>query len=160
MRHYSVDISVNLRSKDDKRHTIFHSISGTWWEFSPHYRYMHWGQGNYQPQIANCLLYGVLAYMCHSCCGGLVNIPVKRAKAIILAQAQNQWQKHAYCLILFYRIYTRLHLIGKPYDFNVVASLMVLAQTVRPLWLLQGERTLILVCPWHITSDINCLSPI
>ena len=27
--HYSVDISVNLRSKDDKRHTIFHSISGT-----------------------------------------------------------------------------------------------------------------------------------
>ena len=29
MRHYSVDISVNLRSKDDKRYTIFHSISGT-----------------------------------------------------------------------------------------------------------------------------------
>ena len=24
-----LDISVNLRSKDDKRHTIFHSISGT-----------------------------------------------------------------------------------------------------------------------------------
>ena len=51
---------------------------------------MHSGQGNYQPQKANCLLYGVLACMCHSYCGGLVNIPVKRAKALILAQAQNQ----------------------------------------------------------------------
>ena len=39
--------------------------------------------------------------MCHSCCVGLVNIPVKRAKVIILAQAQNQWQEPAYCLILF-----------------------------------------------------------
>ena len=48
------------------------------------------GQGHYQPQIANCLLYGVLACTCHSYCSGLVNIPVKRAKALILAQAQNQ----------------------------------------------------------------------
>ena len=51
---------------------------------------MHSGQGNYPPQIANCLLYGVVACMCHSFCGGLVNIPVNRAKALILAQAQNQ----------------------------------------------------------------------
>ena len=51
---------------------------------------MHWGQGNYQLEIANCLLYGVLVCMCHSYCGGLVNIPVKKAKALILAQAQNQ----------------------------------------------------------------------
>ena len=122
---------------------------------------MHSGQGNYQPQIANCLLYSVWACMCHSCCGGLVNIPVKRAKPLILAQAQNQWQKHEYFLYYFlYRIYTRLHLVGKPYNFNVVASLMDQSQTVRPLWLLQGEGTLILVCPWHITSDINCFSPI
>ena len=27
MRHYNLDISVNLRSKDDMTHTIFHSIS-------------------------------------------------------------------------------------------------------------------------------------
>ena len=50
------------------------------------------GKLQLQPQIANCLLYGDLACMCHSYCGGLVNIPVKRAKALILAQAQNQWQ--------------------------------------------------------------------
>ena len=29
MRHYNLDISVNLRSKDDMTHTIFHSISRT-----------------------------------------------------------------------------------------------------------------------------------
>ena len=142
-------------------HTIFHSISRTWYEFSPQYRYMYSGQGNYQLQIANCLLYVVLVCMCHSYCRGVVNIDVKRANAHILAQAQNQWQKHAYCLYYFpYRIYTRFHLVGKPYDFNVVASLMVLAQTVRPVWLLQGEGTLILVCPWHMTSDVYWLSPI
>ena len=30
MRHYSLDISVNQRSKDDMRHTIFQIISMTW----------------------------------------------------------------------------------------------------------------------------------
>ena len=65
------------------------------------------------------------------------------------------------CTVYFpYRIYTRLHLVGKPYDFNVVARLMVLAQTVRPVWLLQSKGTLILVCPWHMTSDIYWLNPI
>ena len=30
LRKYSLDISDNLRSKDDMTHTIFHSIKGTW----------------------------------------------------------------------------------------------------------------------------------
>ena len=82
-------------------------------------------------------------------------------KQFILAQAQNQWQNmHIVWYYFPYRIYTRLHLVGNPYDFKVVASLMDQSQTVRPLWLLQGEGTLILVCPWHIISDINCLNPI
>ena len=123
---------------------------------------MHSGQWNYQSQIANCSLCGVLACMNHSYCGGLVNIPVKRAKVLnILAQAQNQWQKQAYCWTLF--SIQDLHLASsrwQPYDFNDVASLMVLAQTLWPVWLLQGEGTLIVVCPWHMTSDINWLNPI
>ena len=77
MRLYSLDISVNLRRYDDKRHTIFHSISRTWSDFSPHYRYVHSGQGNYQLQIANCLIYGILACMCHSYCGGIVNVHLR-----------------------------------------------------------------------------------
>ena len=98
--------------------------------------------------------------MCNSCCGGLVNIPVKRAKALILAQAQNKWQKQAYCLILF-SIQDLHHTSSrwqKPYNFNVVASLMVLAQTVWPVWLLQGERNTNLSMPlrydlWYLLVE-------
>ena len=40
---------------------------------------------------------------------------------------------HIVLYYFLYRIYTWLHLVGKPYDFNVVTSLMDQSQTVRPL---------------------------
>ena len=107
MHPYSLDISVHRRSKDEMRHTIFHSISRTWYGFSPHYRYMHSRQGNYQPQIGNsllygvtALLYGVLTCMGHSYCSGLVNFHVKETKVLALAQTQSTWEKYKYCFKL------------------------------------------------------------
>ena len=51
-----------------------------------------------------------------------------------------------------YLIYTMLHLVGKPYELNFVANLMILAQTVRPLWLLQGEGGALDIWPLIFTG--------
>ena len=51
-----------------------------------------------------------------------------------------------------YVIYTRLHLVGKPYDLKFVASLMIRAQTVRPVWLLQGKGGALDIWPLIFTG--------
>ena len=111
--------------------------------------------------ISNCLLYGILACMCHSYCGGLVNVHVKKKyPSYRYKQKLNDEYLHIVLYYFQYTIYTRLYLVGKPYNLNVVASLMVLTQTVRPLLLLQGEGAQILVFPWHMTFDIYWWNPI
>ena len=51
--------------------------------------------------ISNCLLYGILACMCHSYCGGLVNVHVKTTISLVSVQAKIKWRIPAYCFILF-----------------------------------------------------------